>query len=152
MAIRQPHSHSHSYPAGTTIHTTDISFPHRRHTAQPTLQNTSTCHHPHPHSAAGPTHRFPPLHIAPLHSRTMLQSTLFQNDPRHHFIKPNNLPPPLNRCSPSLRLLAGHVSKADHILPPHQRHRHRPQPHLRTPGQHITKSQHNSNLPSSQYR
>ena len=64
----------------------------------------------------------------------------------------NNLPPPLNRCSPSLRLLAGHVSKEDHTLRPHQRHRHRPQPYLRTPGQHITKSQHNSNIPPSQHR
>ena len=96
-------------------------LPPSGHTAQPTLQDTSTRHHPHPHSAAGPTHRFPHSHIAqrqpPLHSSTMLQSTLFQNDPRHHFIKPNNLPPPLNRCSPSLRLLAGHVSKAASYTP-----------------------------------
>ena len=87
-----------------------------------------------------------------LHSNTMLQSTLCQNDLRHHFIKPNNLPPPLNHCSPSLRLPAGHVSKEDHTLRPHQRHHHILRPHLRIPGQHITKSPHNSNLPPSQHR
>ena len=59
MAIRQPHSHPHCHPAGTATHPTDISLPHRRHTAQQTLQDTSSHHYPHPHPAAGSTHRFP---------------------------------------------------------------------------------------------
>ena len=66
MAVCQPHSYSHRYPSGATVHTTNISFPHWGHTAQPPLQDTSTLNHPHPHSAAGPTHRLPnsPSHSA----------------------------------------------------------------------------------------
>ena len=136
---------------------------HHRHFLPPSGAHRATAAPRHLHAQPPPpalgsrTHApVPPLHTArhqpQLHSHTKLQSTLCQNDLRHHFIKPNNLPPPLNRCSPSLRLLAGHVSKEDHTLRPHQRHRHRPQPHLRTPGQHISKSQHNSNIPPSQHR
>ena len=59
MTIRQPHPHTHCHPAGTAPHSTDISIPHRRHTAQQALQDTSSHHYPHPHPPAGPTHRFP---------------------------------------------------------------------------------------------
>ena len=134
-ANKQPHDrwqYVNLIPTPTVIPCRN-NHTHHRHFLPPSGAHRATdaprhLHAPPPPPALGSrTHApVPPLHIAqhqpPLHSRTMLQSTLFQNDPRHHFIKPNNLPPPLNRCSPSLRLLAGHVSKADHILPPHQRH------------------------------
>ena len=59
MAIRQPHPHTHCHLAGTAPHSTYISIPHRRHTAQQALQDTSSHHYPHPHPPAGSTHRLP---------------------------------------------------------------------------------------------
>ena len=87
----------------------------------------------------------------PLDSHHKLQSILFQNDPHHHFFKPNNLLLPLNPSSLCPRQPAGRASKADPIRPPHQWHRQQPQPHPLTRGQRITKSQHN-NPPSSHHR
>ena len=85
---------------------------HHRHFLPPSGAHRATAAPRHLHAQPPPTalgsrtHApVPQLHIArhqpQLHSNTMLQSTLCQNDLRHHFIKPNNLPPPLNRCSGS---------------------------------------------------
>ena len=77
-----------------------------------------------------------------------LQSILFQSDPHHHSIKPNNLMLPLNPFSLCPRQPAGRASKADLIRLHHQWH-HR---HPRTRGQHITTFQHNNPPPSSHHK
>ena len=81
-----------------------------------------------------------------------LQSILFQSDPHHHSIKPNNLMLPLNPFSLCPRQPAGRASKADLIRLHHQWHHRQPFPHPRTRGQHITTFQHNNPPPSSHHK
>ena len=149
MAIRQPHSHSHRHPAGTAIHSSDISLPHRRHTAQQTLQNTSSHHHPHPHPAAGSTHQ----HSTPAINRQSTATvhplpkrpppSLYQAQQPHATTEP---------LQPVPRQPAGRASKADLIRLHHQWHRRQPYPHPRTRGQHIATFQHNNPPPSSPHK
>ena len=81
-----------------------------------------------------------------------LQSILFQSDPHHHSIKPNNLMSPLNPFSLCPRQPAGRASKADLTRLHHQWHHRQPFPHPRTRGQHITTFQHNNPPPSSHHK
>ena len=151
MAIRQPHSHSHRHPAGTATHFPPPSAAHRATDAPRHLLA------PLPPPAPGsrihaPVPQPPNVQPQPPTDSQQLQSILFQSDPHHHFIKPNNLMLPLNPFSLCPRQPAGRASKADLIRLPHQRHRRQPLPHPPTRGQHITTFQHNNPPPSFHHK
>ena len=93
-----------------------------------------------------------PQRTPPATHSQQLQSILFQSDPHHHFIKPNNLTLPQNPSSLCPRQPAGRASKADPIRLPHQWLRRQPLPHPPTRGQHITTFQHNIPPPSTHHK
>ena len=165
---RQPPTNSHMIDGNTSTSSPHPLSPYRnshtllRHFPPPSAAHRATdvprhllaplpppAHGSRIHAPAPPRPNVRPQ--PPTHSQ-QLQSILFQSDPHHHFIKPNNIMLPLNPSNLSPQQPAGLASKADPTHPPHQWHHRQPLPQPPTRGQHITTFQHNNPSPSSHHK